>query len=543
MKDKALISIFITLLFLSQTSISANQEGSFSDYTTDDFTISEDAFTIPDWKLDYINERKELRVYNESETYEGYTLFNCNWGGRTGNLTTIVMDMDGNIVAANGDLSNDPELINSTTVFLMNTTHAVFWNLETNVHEYIEMPQFSLYNQHHDVEYNPVTDQFLILGREFIGEVDIAGTPYTVEHDAIILTDRDNNTLWYWSGAEHIPFDQDYFYLTNHTGRGNVADWTHGNTVFWDMEEENVCYFNARHLHTIYKIDMTTGDIIWTLGEYESDFDLYDINGDPATTFFYGAHSIERIGPNKYIIYDNDQFNTTDFASNWPRLVEFEIDEDTWTAQETFTWIIPDNSTYFGGKWGDADHLPGDTVLGTFGAGGALDLDILTEVNAAGEIVWEIEINGTDTYRAERFYSSPLVRIDGATLLTDTKNNAVINLTVWNSFRERMSSDGLVEVYDGETLLYTDSFVFLPYWQDTELSLVVPTDDYKKGTYNLTMIIENSDGISTTLIFDFVIERAPVAGWVIAVSITVPVVVLSGAGAGTYFYLKKWKKK
>ncbi len=333
------------------------------------------------------------------------------------------------------------------------------------------------------------------------------------------------------------------FYLTNHTGRGNVADWTHGNTVFWDMEEENVCYFNARHLHTIYKIDMTTGDIIWTLGEYESDFDLYDIKGDPATTFFYGAHSIERIGPNKYIIYDNDAFNTTDFASNWPRYVEFEIDEETWTAQETFTWIIPDNSTYHGDHWGDADHLPGDTRLGTFGAGGSTDLDLLTEVNEAGEIIWELAINGTDTYRAERFYSSPLVRFDGATLLTDTKTSAIVNLTVWNSFKERMSSDGLVQVYDGENLIYTDAFVFLPYWQDTDLSLVLLIDDYKKGTYNLSLIIENSDGISTILFFDFIIERAPTAGWVIAVSITVPVVVLGGAGGGTYFYLKKKKKK
>lgn len=38
-----------------------------------------------------------------------------------------------------------------------------------------------------------------------------------------------------------------------------------------------------------------------------------------------------------------------------------------------------------------------------------------------------------------------------------------------------------------------------------------------KGTYNLTLIIENSDGISTNLFFDFVIERAQVEAWVIGV--------------------------
>ncbi len=543
MRNKTLFSILITLLFLSQTSISASQEGDLTDYKLDEFAISEDAFTIPDWKLDYINERKELRFHNESETFEGYTLFNCDWDGRA-NASSIIVDMGGDIVAAFNDFRGGPELINSTTILFQNNTHFVFWNMETNITEYVETPLISILGLHHDYEYNPITDQFLILGRESNGTVDIGGSDYTIVHDTISLIDRNNNTLWHWRGYEYIPFDQEYFYLTNHTGRGSTADWTHANAIFWDMEEENIVYLNARHTHTVYKIDMLTGDIIWTLGEYDGDFTLFNKNGLEVSSLFYGAHSIEKIGLDKFIIYDNDEFNTTDMSSNWPRYVEFAINETDMTAKETWTWVIPDNSTYIGDHWGDVDHLPGDTRLGTFGAGGDTSLDLLTEVNDAGEIIWELAINGTDTYRAERFYNSPVVRIDGASLITDTKTNAVLNLTVWNSFRERMSSVGQVSVYDGEDLLYTDNFVFLPFWQDTDLSFNVTTDDYKKGIYNLTLIIENSDGISTIPIFFYwSIERAPVEGWVIAVSITVPIVVLAGAGTGTYFYLKKKKKK
>ncbi|MCG3224897.1 MAG: aryl-sulfate sulfotransferase, partial [Candidatus Heimdallarchaeota archaeon] len=275
MKNKALIFIFITLLFLSQTSISAHQEGFFTDYKTDDFTISEDVFTIPDWKEDYVNERKELRVYNESETFEGYTLFNCDWNNRA-NASSLIVDMDGNIVAAFDNFRGGPELINSTTILFQNNTHFVFWNMETNTTEYVEAPLISILSLHHDYEYNPFTDQFLILGREKNGTVDIGGTDHTIVHDTITLIDRNNNTLWHWRGYEHIPFNQEYFYLTNHTGRGSTADWTHANTIFWDMEEENIVYLNARHTHTIYKIDMITGDIIWALGEYDGDFTLFN---------------------------------------------------------------------------------------------------------------------------------------------------------------------------------------------------------------------------------------------------------------------------
>jgi hypothetical protein len=514
MKKKIIVSLILIAFFTIQVSSSVTQASNWSTFgLREGLVFSENAINIEQYLIDDVNSRKELWVYDSEETFGGYTLFNCNWGGRNGNLTTLIVDMNGNIVAAEQNWGNGPELINATTVFLWNDTHAMFWNLETNNQELIEVPAFEIYNEHHDVEYNPYTEQFLILGREYEGTVDVGGEIWEVAHDSIILVDKNNNTQWYWSGAENIPFDQDYFYLTNHTNtRMDAADWTHGNTVFWDMEEEDICYYNARHTHNIYKIDMTTGDIVWALGEYESDFTLYNINGEEVTSFFYGAHSIERIGENKFIIYDNDQYNTTDMSSNWPRYVEFEIDEENWEARETFVWTIPDNSTYIGDHWGDVDHLPGDTRMGTFGAGGSTDWDILTEVNEAGEIVWELAINGTDTYRAERFYDAPLIRVDEATLVSPKKIDAVINVTVWNSFRERSSSTGRVVVLDGDTVLLDQNINFLPFWQDTELSITIPTNEYKKGIYNLTIAIENADGISRILFFDLNVEKASAVG-------------------------------
>jgi hypothetical protein len=479
--------------------------------------ISDESCNADQSLIDYVEQRKQLWTHQETEIVDGFTLFSCNWAWSSGPQTTLIVDMNGNIVASEDDYDYDPELINSTTIFMNNESHGIFWNLRTNNHEVIELPQLQIFNKHHDIEYNPLTDQFLILGREYVDEVEISGTNFSIMHDSIILTDRNNDTSWYWSGAENIPFDKEYYYLTNHTWGGNIADWTHGNTIFWDMEEKNICYFNSRHLHTIYKINMTNGEIIWSLGEYRSNFTLYNLAGEEVSSLFYGAHSLEKIGDNKFIIYDNDEYNTTNFLSNWPRYVEFEIDEENWEAREIFTWTIPDNNVYIGKHWGDADHLPLNNILGTAstGSGGGDEWVILTEVNKDGEIVWEFAINGTFTYRAERFYNAPVVSINETSLTSVKGMNSIINITVWNSFRERKSSSGRVVVLSGESVLTEQNFEFLPYWQDTYLSIEIPTEKYKSGKHELVFAVENSDGISRIISLNLSVKRADSVGMLI----------------------------
>ena len=128
-------------------------------------------------------------------------------------------------------------------------------------------------------------------------------------------------------------------------------------------------------------------------GISNGDFIIYYKYEDEQFSLSYVSHSVERIDPNKFIIYDNDYLNLTDYLSLNPRYV---------------------------------DLLPGNTRIGTFGAGGSTDNDYITEVNEAGDIAWEIAINGTDTYRVERFYASPLIKVDAATLNSTKRDNAII---------------------------------------------------------------------------------------------------------------------
>ena len=81
-----------------------------------------------------------------------------------------------------------------------------------------------------------------------------------------------------------------------------------------------------------------------------------------------------------------------------------------------------------------------------------------------------------------------------------------------------MSSDGKILVYDGETILSNYNFTFLPYWKDTKLSLEIPTEKYKVDIYSLTIVIENADGISTSIFVDLNVVKASATGWIIGLS-------------------------
>ncbi len=107
-------------------------------------------------------------------------------------------------------------------------------------------------HQHHDLENIPFTDTFKILGSEINGTVEIAGEEYSINLNTITEIDCNGNILWHWRTYERIPFNQTHFYFSS-TRRG-IADWTNGNAVFRDYEED-VFYYNASFGY--HEVDLT----------------------------------------------------------------------------------------------------------------------------------------------------------------------------------------------------------------------------------------------------------------------------------------------
>ena len=454
-------------------------------------------------RLNDFRDGLNVRVYNESQAMDGLNLFSLtispNYTGRDQEGYVLVTDMQGNI--RNGfyipGQSLAPRLVNSTTaVYADRSTKLIsFWNFVTNKTEDTLAPA-----GHHEFDYNPLTDTFMSFSgwREEYFDVSRNDT-YDVTYDDLAEYDRDGNELWHWSANSTFPFNYTEFSLRNEIKR-STFDWMHSNSIFWDVEEGAV-YVSVRHLDCVVKVDYATGETDWVVGRYTGTadpFTLYNVYGEETDALFYHTHSCEVIGPNRFIIYDNDLWNLTrpNPEIGLTRYVEFEVDEDAQTASEVWVWTSPQN--YYQHSQGNADRLPNGNTVGLFNDPPE---PWYTEVNQEGEIVWEWTFNITDNDAGfktpanafQRFFEEPLVELINATDAVVEGLNATINLRLWDTFSRRYSSDGVVRVLEGTEEIYEAEFEFLPHWQENQLSVDIA--GLAVGSHNLGIEIENSDGV------------------------------------------------
>ncbi|MFX0204552.1 MAG: aryl-sulfate sulfotransferase [Candidatus Hodarchaeota archaeon] len=430
----------------------------------------------------------------------------------------VIVDMEGNIKhflkfpdleePDLGSLAMDPEFIDSTTfVYMRIPTNLVLYNIQTDQSEILSVPP-----GHHDVEYNPISDTFLTVHFTQYGEY----LDKSLLFDDIYEYDRNGNEVWFWNSSVHIPFNhtlftREVFYDT--------YQWTHANTIFWDIEE-NAIYYNARHLDTFYKIDYPSGEILWAAGKL-GNLKMFDRHGNERQSLFYHAHAVEVIGPNSFILHDNDYFNTTrdnpQEALGIPRMLEVIVDEETMTMNETWSWLAP--SEYFGDVWGDADRLPNGNRLGTFGV--PTHPAYLTEVDSQGEIVWELTLeqekwNYLGIYNADRFLEAPLIEINQTTTEINWANpegDFVLQVKAWDTFDTRISRMGSCTLTEGKEIVESIDFEFCPHWQESIIYVNISSTGNKGRTLKLT--ITNEDGLSTSrfIIIGGGATTEPVIGW------------------------------
>lgn len=250
---------------------------------------------------------------------------------------------------------------------------------------------------HHDVIYNPQTETILTIGKD---REEVNGIIYS--HDTIVEYDSDQNIVWSWSTVGHFTSDMACPYPSGAQVGENTVDFTHCNSIDWDMEN-NIIYFNIRNLNTFCKINKTSEELLWSLGEF-GDFTLLDKEGSPVPSLWYHGHSVEQVEPNVFLLFDNDLHNKTGVQFNRSRILEVTADEASMTAWVSWSWTAPREK--YSGYWGDADLLPNGNRLGIFGtphhdienSRGAW----LVEVNPAGDVVREYDFPyGWGMYRCE----------------------------------------------------------------------------------------------------------------------------------------------
>jgi hypothetical protein len=553
------LDVMIEILTQKETAVSSFQKGNLDftgplgDALKIDRLTQIIASTLMGTSISSIDTSLKFTITQDQPAlYEqGLTLMPCteiiinNGSSAFGVGHLVVIDHAGRVLAELDDTVQwVHKFINSTTVLMGGAEgNAQLWNYKTGVVVTLPVP-----GGHHELDYNPVSDTFLVLENAYSSEM-WDGRP--VLYDVLSEYTRDGTLVWQWDGRDEYPFN-----ATMHTSLGlnetfrAGADWMHSNSFTWD-KEDNMIYLNVRNLDTILKINKNTKNIVWSAGRW-GDFKVLNITGDEVDSIFHHPHSLEMIGPNRFMIYDNDLYNpnhptTMTFGSNegYSRMVEFVVNESTQTMQEVWVWDPKNTSYYFQDSGGDADRLPNGNTIGIF-AGKALtnsvpDPVIITEVTKTGEIAWELRVPGENntyywTHRLERFYTAPLIHVDNETMDLDlTSKTLSLDITTWNSYKVDAITNGTLRIVINGNEFYSHSFEFLPHWQPNDFHMDL-TDLPSNVNYIQITVTNNEQQVGTLLIYGEVQNPQEYLGYVIpftislAVAIPVVLVVLSKSG-------------
>ncbi|MFX0091494.1 MAG: aryl-sulfate sulfotransferase, partial [Candidatus Hodarchaeota archaeon] len=441
----------------------------------------------------------QANITSTGDAFDGYNLFVLEQTNRTDiskkKQSLFITSMQGEILAERpllplNTLSTDyfpAEFINSSTILLGEPEGVVLWNIYTNK----TVPLDGLIG-HHDYEFNPVNNTYFTFGGS--DTVVINGTENMF--GKILEINTTGQIIWSLAISSFIPPIQKCPF-SHSIGNGTI-DIVHPNTIFFDVEED-VLYFNARNTNTFYKIDHKTGKIIWGLGEY-GDFTLFDRFGNSREELFYHAHAVEKVDNNTFILFDNDLHNQTDPNNKRSRILEITINETTMTANESWSWVAP--PSYYSDYYGDADRLPNENRLGTFGTGQFWIYDVcarLVEVNKTGQIVWEMNLPLHSDYyyriyRMERFRCSPILDSpsDRTTLSGD---NVTIIWQTWYNFRTKMQMMGFYTVYLDNQIVNNGTHTYEKFYMPRNLTINL--EALEEGDHNVTLVITDEAGHMT----------------------------------------------
>ena len=210
---------------------------------------------------------------------------------------------------------------------------------------------------------------------------------------------KTGKVLFNWSAAKHVPYSQSEQTLP--AKASTPWDWFHVNAV--KVTSDGNLLIDARDTWTTYKVNSTSGKIIWQLGGKDSTFQLEAATGqrlNKANEIFAWQHDPQQVGPNTYTVFDNESAGVAntgvDATSEYKnaRVVTIKLDPKTKVA----TLVASDNEPQGqdASSQGNGDRLTnGDELVG-WGI-----LPDVSEFSSTGTLLFNLRFPaGVNTYRA-----------------------------------------------------------------------------------------------------------------------------------------------
>ncbi len=206
-----------------------------------------------------------------------------------------------------------------------------------------------------------------------------------------------------WHSLDHIPVGESYWPV------GEDWDYVHLNSIAVDSDENLLV--SSRNTHTIYKLDRTSGEIIWRLGGKHSDFSLA-----PAAVFAW-QHDARRQPDGAITLFDN--------GNEVSRAVVLDVDEASRAVTLRSAYVHPGN--LHASSQGNVQILPGGNVLVGWGAE-----PYVSEFAPGGELLFDAQL--ARDYVSYRAYRIPWSAIGAGspTLVTVRSGGHTDAYVSWN---------------------------------------------------------------------------------------------------------------
>lgn len=189
-----------------------------------------------------------------------------------------------------------------------------------------------------------------------------------VDGDRLTEVGPDGARTEVWNIWDHTEYDPDHDY-----DGGNR--WGHCNAIDYDAAED-AYLVGCLHFSCIYKIDRASGDLVWTLGGDDSDFEI--LGGDEE--WFTGQHQFQFFDGG-LVVFDNGPYGGFE-----TRASEFRVDYEDFVVERI--WEYRPDPPFGIYAYGDVSRLPNGNTLITWSTAGQMD-----EVTPEGDVVWRLNLD------------------------------------------------------------------------------------------------------------------------------------------------------
>ena len=198
--------------------------------------------------------------------------------------------------------------------------------------------------------------------------------------------DSNNRLIFEWHTFDHVAITNTFADMTQ-----SSFDYAHVNAMNIDPTD-NQLLASLRTTSEIVKINRQTGDIIWRLGGKNNMFTFINEHPENAPYYTVGQHDVHRLANGHLMFFDNGNIQGGGVTPNdrsYSRVVEYALDETNMIA--TLVWEFRHTPDISAGCTGSIKRMPNGNTLIDWGCAVPTSGTILTEVNPAGQVVFEMK--------------------------------------------------------------------------------------------------------------------------------------------------------